>query len=70
MAQDVCVSKRKFKKLDYSAISGILSATVKLCSEVQSIMICVWRVFSHYKLPLWAESHADPRKIQANMLTD
>lgn len=33
-------------------------------------MICVWRVFSHYKLPLWAESHADPRKIQANMLTD
>ncbi len=33
-------------------------------------MICVWRVFSHYKLPLWAESHADPRKIQANTLTD
>lgn len=25
-------------------------------------MICVWRVFSHYKLPLWAESLADPRE--------
>lgn len=71
VARDVCISKREFKKFDYSAvISGFLSATVKLRSEIQSTVICVWRVFSHYKLPLWAESQADPRKIRANMLTD
>lgn len=71
VAQDLCISKRKSKKLDYpAAISGILLATVRLCSETHCIMICVWRVFSHYKLPLCTESHADPKKTQANMLTE
>ena len=34
------------------------------------LCVCVWRVFSHYKLPLLAQSPADPRKFQANMLSD
>lgn len=28
----------------------------------------MWSILSHYKLPLWAESCADPRKPQANIV--
>lgn len=64
------------EKWDYSAaISGFLPATVKALqgnTEHNDLRVKAFLFFSlpHYKLPLWAESQTDPRKIRANMLTD
>lgn len=64
--------KKEFSSFHYLWIRLGSSAAQQWSTEQWSVCEGLFFFFKlpYYKMPLWAESRADPRKIQANMLTD